>query len=228
MVGKDRRIRIFTGHYGSGKTEVSVNYALQLSRLRNKKIAFADMDIVNPYFRSREVKETLNKSHIRTMDSSVNTSVELPSIPAEMYTPFQDKSYEYIIDLGGNDVGLAVLGRYQEYLNKEAFDFFMVVNAYRPDTDSVKHILFEKKKLEAVSGYNVTGLINNTNLVRETKFSDILYGDTLLKEVSRETGVPIKYTTYMKQVIPQFSPEEKRKLSGELLPLLGLLRQSWM
>lgn len=228
MITDDKRIRIITGHYGSGKTEFAVNYATMLVGKSDRKVALADMDIVNVYFRSREVRDKLTKLGIRMMDSSVNTSADLPAIPAEMYTPFLDKSYEYIIDLGGNDVGTTVLGRYKDILEPEEIDFFMVVNVYRPDTANVEKILQQKNKLEYSSGLSVTGFINNSNVVRETKAKNILYGDEILKEVSRKTKVPIRYTTYVEEVVLDMTKEVKEKLSGEVIPLKYFMREPWM
>lgn len=228
MITDDKRIRIITGHYGSGKTEFAVNYATMLARLSDRKVALADMDIVNVYFRSREVREKLTDAGIRMMDSSVNTSADLPAIPAEMYTPFLDKSYEYIVDLGGNDVGTTVLGRYKDILDIEEIDFFMVINIYRPDTSTSEKIIKEKEKLEYSSGLKVTGFINNSNMVRETTAENILNGDEVLKEVSRITNVPIKYTTYVEEVVGNVSSEVLDKLSGEIIPLKYFMRETWM
>ncbi len=228
MITEDKRIRIITGHYGSGKTEFSVNYAIMLAKASKNKVAFADMDIVNVYFRSREVREKITSQGIRMMDSSINSSADLPAIPAEMYAPFADKSYDYVIDLGGNDVGTTVLGRYKEIMKTEETDFFMVVNVFRPDTMDVKKILTEKEKLERRSGISVTGFINNSNLVRDTKAEDILYGDEILKEVSRITDVPIKYTSYVEDVVKDMTEEVKSKLAGEIIPMKYFMRAVWM
>ncbi len=220
----DKRVRIFTGHYGSGKTEVAVNYAMNLAK-QDKKIAFADMDIVNVYFRSREVRDKLEENGVYMLDSSINTSVELPSLPGENYMPFSDDSFEYIVDLGGNDVGITVLLRYKEVINIDEVSLFMVVNAYRPATNTVEGILAEKEALEAKSGMKITGFINNTNLARETTFEDLVYGDKLLNEVFEICKVPIVYTTYVKEVVSDVRVEE---LSGEVISMDFFMRKEWM
>ncbi len=224
----DKRVRIISGHYGSGKTEFAVNYVTNLKKISKKKVAISDMDIVNVYFRSREKKDELTEQGIEVFDSSIGASADLPAIPKEMLIPFVDKEYDYVVDLGGNDVGTIVLRRFKEHIDISEVDFFMVVNVFRPDTQTVDAIIEQKEKLENASGFKVTGFINNTNLVRETSAEDLLYGDKLLKEASQKTGVPIKYTSYVKEVVKDMTPEIISKLSGNVIPLKYYMREVWM
>ena len=228
MVTDDKRVRIISGHYGSGKTEFAVNYAVLLARQSDRKIAFADMDIVNVYFRSREVRDKIMAMGIRMIDSSIGAGADVPAIPAESYAPFEDKSYEYIIDLGGNDVGTIVLGRYRQWIDLDETDFFMVVNIFRPDTNSVEKILAAKESLEVASGLKVTGFINNSNLVRETTAADVLEGESMLAQVSQICQVPIRYTTYVEEIVTDMTEEKKEQLSGEVIPLTYFMREVWM
>ena len=145
-----------------------------------------------------------------------------------MLIPFVDKEYDYVVDLGGNDVGTIVLGRFKEHIDVSEVDFFMVINVYRPDTQNVQAILEQKEKLERASGFKVTGFVNNSNLVRETKAEDLLYGDEIISEVSRLTGIPIKYTSYVKEVVTDMKPEIEKKLSGDVIPLKYYMREVWM
>lgn len=224
----DKRVRIISGHYGSGKTEFAVNYITNLKKLSKNKVAISDMDIVNVYFRSREKKDELIKQGIEVFDSSIGSSADLPAIPKEMLVPFVDKEYDYVVDLGGNDVGTIVLRRFREHIDISEVDFFMVVNVFRPDTQTVDAIIEQKERLEITSGFKITGFINNTNLVRETSAEDLLYGDKLLKEASEKTGVPIKYTSYVKEVVKDMTPEIISKLSGDVIPLKYYMREVWM
>ena len=137
----DKRVRIISGHYGSGKTEFAVNYVTNLKKLSKNKVAISDMDIVNVYFRSREKKDELIKQGIEVFDSSIGSSADLPAIPKEMLVPFVDKEYDYVVDLGGNDVGTIVLRRFREHIDISEVDFFMVVNVFRPDTQTVDAII---------------------------------------------------------------------------------------
>lgn len=224
MLKDDRRIRIITGHYGSGKTEFALNYAVELNKVSNK-VALADLDIVNVYFRSREKTEELENMGIKVISSSVRgNSSDLPAISAEISTPVKDKSYDYVIDLGGNDVGTITLGRLKPIFDKTEVDLFMVVNTNRPDTATVEGIINQMKEIEYSSGLKVTGFVNNTNLVRETTGENILEGNGILSEVSRITLIPIKYTTYVEEVLK----EVPAGLSGELFPLKFFMREVWM
>lgn len=225
MVKDDKRIRIITGHYGSGKTEFAVNYAVALSKV-SSRVALGDLDIVNVYFRSREKREELEKMGIKVISSSIlGDSADLPAVSAEMTTPAKDSSYDYVIDLGGNDVGTMVLGRLKPIMKPEEVDFFMVVNVNRPDTSTAAGIMEQMRQLEASSGLKVTGFINNTNLIRETTAENIAYGDKILREASKATKVPVKYVTYVEEVLDEELP---LGISGEVFPLKFYMRKPWM
>ncbi len=216
MVQDDKRITIITGHYGSGKTEFAVNYAMKLKQI-SPKVTLGDLDIVNVYFRSRERKKELEEKGIHVISSSIEgDSVDIPAVAA-IVSPVRDKSTRYIVDLGGNDVGTMVLGRLKPLLNAAETDFFMVVNVNRPDTSSPEGIVKEMKSLEDAS----------TNLIRETTAENIAMGDKILKEASQLSGVPIKYTTYVEEVVKDAEklPDD---LGGELFPLKFYMRKDWM
>lgn len=202
MVADDRRIRIITGHYGSGKTEFAVNYVKKLRESVDGRVAIADLDIVNVYFRSREKKEELEEKGIQVIASNLDTAVaDVPAVSGAMTMPVINKEYQYVVDLGGNDVGTLVLGRIKPLLDHAEADFFMVVNAYRPNTSTPEGIIEQMENLEYAAGLKVTGFINNTNLVRETTAECLLHGDEVLKEVTKRTGVPVKYVSYVKDVM---------------------------
>ncbi len=224
MVQNDRRITIITGHYGSGKTEFAVNYSVKLSQI-SPKVTLGDLDIVNVYFRSRERKAQLQEMGIHVISSSIEgDSVDIPAVAA-ITSPVRDKSTRYIVDLGGNDTGTMVLGRIKPLLDLSETDFFMVVNTNRPNTSSPEGIIKEMKSIEGASGLKVTGFVNNTNLIRETTAENIAMGDKILKEANRLSGVPIKYTTYVEEVLHEPLPEG---LSGELFPMKFYMRKDWM
>lgn len=225
MVSQDKRVRIITGHYGSGKTEFAVNYTVALSKVK-KKVAISDLDIVNVYFRSRERRNELTALGIEVISSSIDgDSADLPAVSAQLVGPAKNKEYDYVIDLGGNDVGTMVLGRLKPILDPAEVDFFMVVNVNRPATSTVEGIVAQKEQLEYSSGFRVTGFINNTNLVRETTAENIAYGDSLLKKASALTNVPIRYVSYVEEVLKEPLPEG---LGGEPFPLQFFMRKEWM
>jgi hypothetical protein len=135
------RIRIFTGHFGSGKTEISINYAIDLAK-QGKKVAIVDIDIVNPYFCVRDIKEHLEKEYgIRVIASNPHYSnAELAVVPAEIISVFNDKSYEVVMDIGGDDSGAVVLGQYNRFFREEPYEMYFVVNYNRPMTSNSEEI----------------------------------------------------------------------------------------
>ncbi|MGN0311270.1 MAG: ATP-binding protein [Lachnospiraceae bacterium] len=227
MVKEDKRIRIITGYYGSGKTEFAVNYAFQLAKVARRP-AIADLDIVNVYFRSRERTKELEEAGIEVISSSVvEDNCDMPALSSKITVPFLDKSYDYIIDLGGSEVGAKVLGRFGDLIDPSEVDYLMVVNIFRPETGNVEEIIHQIQLLEQMSGLKVTGFVNNSNLIHETAMEDIVAGDEFLREVSARTGIPVKYTTCMLEEVSKVE-ELQEKVQGEVFPMHYNMRKSWM
>ncbi|MBQ9341133.1 MAG: ATP-binding protein [Lachnospiraceae bacterium] len=227
MVVDDKRIRIITGYYGSGKTEFAVNYAYKMAR-EVKRPAIADLDIVNVYFRSREKTKEMEEAGIEVISSSVvEDNCDMPALSSRITVPFLDKSYDYIIDLGGSEVGAKVLGRFGDLIDKNEVDFFMVVNIFRPETGNEDEIIHQMSLLEQMSGFKITGLVNNSNLIHETRVEDILEGDAYLRKVSDLTKIPIRYTTCMVDEVQQYSTLID-KVGGEFFPMSYNMRTIWM
>lgn len=225
MIKNDKRIRIIIGHYGSGKSEFSMNYVTKLRDLTDDKVAISDLDIVNVYFRTREKRDFLQSKNIMPIDSSIQaTSLDLPAVSAQVTAPLTDKSYDYVIDVGGDDVGARVLGRFSHLVEKDDYDMFCVVNANREQTQTTSDVINHIRAIENSSKLKVTGLINNTHLVRETTIEDILKGQELVKEVSNITNIPIKYVTCLESLIPQLPTN----LDGDVFPINLYMRECWM
>lgn len=221
---EDKRIRIIVGHYGSGKTEFSVNYAIKLAKL-GEKVALADLDVVNPYFRSREKFKLLETYGILVESSYVKGSgTDLPAISANILTPIQNQAYNLIIDVGGDFAGARVLGMYSGHLAKEEYDMFCVVNGNRPETQTAKGVIDHIKTIEATSRARVTGLVNNTHLLRHTRVEDVLRGQELCREVSEELGLPIKYISLIEDLVKDL-PDD---LEGKVMPIKMIMREDWM
>lgn len=188
---KDARLVLVTGHYGSGKTEFSVNLALRAAECP-QKLALADLDIVNPYFRSRERKKQLDAHHIRLIASSqACTDADVPSLPPDVFALFQEPELFGIADVGGDPGGARVLARFQPQIMNTPHEMFCVVNANRPETADGEKAVTYLRAIEATSGVPVTGLVGNTHLCGETGPEDILRGAELAEEVSRLTGIPV-------------------------------------
>ena len=155
MLTEDKRIRIIVGHYGSGKSEFAINYALQLRNITNDKIALSDLDVVNVYFRSREQEKMLESNNIHTIHSSINANaLDLPAISAEITTPIRDGKYNYIIDVGGDSIGAKVLGRFSKDIKMTDYDMLFVINGNREKTQTVEEIIRYIKEIENIIIYN--------------------------------------------------------------------------
>lgn len=224
QITKDKRIRIITGHYGSGKTEFSVNYAINLAQ-EGKKVALADMDVVNPYFRSREKEELLTNLGIKLIGSSIRgLSVDVPAVSAEVYGPLQDQSFEAILDVGGDPVGARAIGQYHQYFVEGNYDMLFVINANRPETQTVEKTIEYLREIERVSRAKVTGLVNNTHLLKSTTVEDVLSGQKLVEEVSQKLNIPIRYVAAIEKV----ANELPHDISGEIFPIKMYMREDWM
>lgn len=225
----DKRIRIIIGHYGSGKTEFAVNYAFKLAKKKiDKKIAIADLDIVNPYFRSREKANAFEKKGIEILSSARGNkydNADIPMVSAGILKLFQNEDYESIIDVGGNSEGARPLVRYKAELKKSNYDMFAVINTNRRQTSSVEGAIEHIKAIESVTGIKVTGLINNTHMLRETTVDDVLKGQKVVKQVSQSLNIPIKYISVLEKLAKSL---KQKNLEGEIFPIKMYMRKDWM
>ncbi|WHH59625.1 ATP-binding protein [Petroclostridium sp. X23] len=208
------RIKIFTGHYGSGKTEVAINFAIYSKKYYNR-VAIIDLDIVNPYFRTKDAAEILEQHGIQLVAPQfANTNVDIPALPAEIFSVLQDKDCQVIFDVGGDDDGATALGRYHRYFSAESYQMFFVINTRRPLTDNVNDTIELLRAVEKNSRLKVTDLINNTNLSYHSTVKDIMDGQEIVENISREIMVPITYITGKKEVVSQISDHLKEKAFG--------------
>ncbi len=188
-----KRISIFLGHYGSGKTELAVNYALYLRSL-GKKVVVIDFDLVNPYFRTKDAEKLFEEHGITLIAPAfANTNLENPMIPAEIFSVFEDKEVYAIFDVGGGEDGATPLGYYHQQLSKEECDVFFVLNQRRPLTADLDGALDAYQEIAAVARIGITGLINNTHLKEETTSEMLLEGQSLAEKVSDALKIPVVY-----------------------------------
>lgn len=196
-----KRITLFAGHYGSGKTNIAVNYAFGLRR-QGLEVAVADLDIVNPYFRTKDSEKELAAAGIRLICSEyASSNVDLPSLPQDIYSVIDDRSEYAVMDIGGDDRGAYALGRYAESIVRENdYEMFFVINMYRPLTRDACSTVEVMKEIENASSMKFTAIINNSNLGEETTAQDVLDSLGYADEVSKLTGLPVAMTA-VKQLL---------------------------
>jgi len=213
-----KRVTLILGHYGSGKTNIAVNLAARY-RLEREKVAIADLDIVNPYFRTKDSVDFLKEKGIRLIVSEyANSNVDIPALPQDMYAVTDDKSLTCILDIGGDDRGALVLGRLRpEIVRENDYEMLLVINMYRPLTADVLSALEVMGEIEAAANMRFTGIINNSNLGRETTAADVIASLPYAEEISRRTALPIVMTTVEESVA--------RELTGRVENLFPLTLQ---
>lgn len=201
-----KRLTLFAGHYGSGKTNIAVSYALRLAG-EGKRVCIADLDIVNPYFRTKDSERELSEAGVRLISPQyANSNVDLPALPAESYSLIRDRSCYGIMDIGGDDRGAYALGRFAEMIRAEGdYRMAFVLNCYRPLTSTVGDAVEIMREIEEAAGLAFTCIVNNSNLGNETTAETVLASLDFASQLSRETGLPIWMHTAEASVAQQLS-----------------------
>ena len=201
-----KRITLFAGHYGSGKTNIALNYARWLKG-QGKPVTIADLDIVNPYFRTKDSEAALKEEGIGLIVSEfANSNVDLPSMPKQAYGLVNDPSVYAVLDIGGDDRGALALGRYVPAIKQENdYEMLFVVNRSRPLTRTVADTLVVLAEIEEACGLPFTAIVNNTNLGLQTTAEDVLASCAYAEELSRVTSLPVKMTCAAEKLIPALS-----------------------
>lgn len=201
-----KRLTLFAGHYGSGKTNIAVNYAVLLAK-EGKKVCIADLDIVNPYFRTKDSERELEENGITLICSQyANSNVDLPAIPAESYRLVQDKSCFGVIDIGGDDRGAYALGRFADAIKAEGdYRMAFVLNRFRPLTSTVDDAIEIMREIEMACGIKFNCIVNNSNIGSETTEETVLESVPFAEELSERTGLPIWLYTVEKSVAEKLS-----------------------
>ena len=216
------RVSIITGHYGTGKTEFAVNLALQLAGL-NHQVMVADLDIVNPYFRSRERRALLQEAGIRLISSSqAGSDADVPALPAELLTILENRDITGVLDIGGDPVGARVLARFNDKIVPEDYQLIYVLNANRPEVRTLEAAIAYLRGIEATTSLTCTGIVNNTHLCGETTAEEIRKGARLAETVSQETGIPVLCHVAEERFIPELSD-----LSEPVFPITIQMKKPW-
>ena len=213
-----KRLTLFAGHYGSGKTNIAVNYAISLAN-EGKQVCIGDLDIVNPYFRTADSAKELEKAGVTLISPQfANSNVDLPALPAEAYRLVEDKNIYGIMDIGGDDRGAYALGRYVPAIKAENnYRMVFVANCYRPLTRTPEDALEVMREIEAACGLAFTDIVGNSNLGPETTPQTVLDSVDFMEKLSKLSGLPIFAYTAESQVA--------EALSGKLDPVIPLRLQ---
>ncbi len=190
-----RRITLFAGHYGSGKTNIALNFARRLRRTF-PRVAVADLDIVNPYFRTKDSAADLAAEGIELVVSDfANSNVDFPAMPKEAYALIADRETKVVVDVGGDDRGALALGRYVDDIRAEGdYDMLAVVNASRPLTTTPEDTVEVLREIEAACALPFTGIVNNTNLGQKTTADTVLKSIPYADAVAKAMALPVKFT----------------------------------
>lgn len=201
-----KRLILLSGHYGSGKTNLAVNLALQLKKQR-ERVTIADIDIVNPYFRTSDSRGDLMENGIRLICSDfAGSNVDLPALPADIYSLTDDPGQTAIIDVGGDDRGALALGRIREgILRENNYEMLLVINRFRPLTRTAGQTVEIMREIEAAGGISFTAVVNNSNLGVQTTAGDVLDSMAYAHEVCKLTGLPLKMTSVNESLFDQLS-----------------------
>ena len=196
-----KRLTLFAGHYGSGKTNIAVNYAMCLAS-EGKRVCIADLDIVNPYFRTKDSESELRAAGVELISPRyANSNVDLPALPPESYCPIQDKSVYGVLDIGGDDRGAYALGRFADAIKAEDnYRMAFVINRFRPLTSTVEDTVEIMREIEAAAGIRFTCIVNNSNIGRETTRETVLESVAFAEALSAATGLPIWLHTVEKSI----------------------------
>ena len=215
-----KRITLFAGHYGSGKTNIAVNYALHLAA-EDKKVCIGDLDIVNPYFRTKDSAAELEQAGVELISPQfANTNVDLPALPAEAYRLVEDKSIYAIMDIGGDDRGAYALGRYVPgILAENNYRMVFVANCYRPLTRTPEDALEVMREIEAACGLKFTCIINNSNLGTETTTDSIIASSDYIEKLSQISGLPVWLTTARADIAEQMESVFPLQLQSKIFDL---------
>ncbi len=203
------RITIIAGHFGSGKTEFALNYALHLKKT-HQNVTIVDMDTVNPYFRTKDAEERLDNAGVRVISPQfANTNVDILSVPPEILSVFENSSCAAVFDVGGDDEGAIVLGVYEKLIRECGYEMFFIMNPKRPFTETPQQALDMMQAIEQVSRLKFTGIVNTANLMEETTPSLVAEGEKVVRKTAKVSNLPFLYTAATPENLALILEQEK-------------------
>ena len=224
------RVTIVIGHYGTGKSECSVGLSLWMRARRPAlPITLIDLDVVNPYFRSREARALLAECDIAVIGNSleIDLGVDVPAIPGTIPPALHDQDRHVIIDLGGDAAGSRALRQFRPHIPTEDTEVLYVVNPFRTENRNAESTLLSIRSIEEEVGLRCTGLVNNGHLLHETVCDHIVHGNDVCRRVTELSRLPVVYVT-MRRDLFESCRERIDALEGTAVPLVSALRQDWM
>jgi len=235
-----RRVVGFLGNFGSGKTEVAVNFAMQLGLAMGSSndkyegpVSIIDLDIVNPYFRSREAIEPLSAVGVDVISpTGEHFWADLPIILPEIRGRLKMGTGTLILDVGGDDLGARVLSHMKEDFSEGDYVLGMVVNANRPFTSDIEGASRVLSELNEASGLKIGGLIANTHLMDETSPDEVRRGYNFAKEMGESTGLPVLMVSVESHLIDIESSGDDNRIKPDefgcpVLPLYRFMLPPW-
>ena len=219
----EKQYLVLTGNYGSGKTELALNLAMQYAG--KFQTTLVDLDIVNPYFRSGEKAEEMEKAGIRMlMPTFAMTTVDIPALPAEIQSVFEVPSDKVIFDVGGDDTGAAALGRYYPSFSarRDQIAVMLVVNCMRPLTQNTEDIIDLALRIENRGRLKIDAIINNTNLADQTEPEMVEAGEKTVLECAERLGVKQVFTAGKQEVL------DKCTLTTPTMAVKRYMAPEWM
>ena len=226
-----KKMYVLIGNYGSGKTELALNFAFNAAA-EGRRTELLDLDMVNTYFRLTDPGRMTKMHEIRLVSPNyANSGIETLSLPAEVQSAFAMDWDTVVFDVGGDAVGSTALGRYHEdfmALEEGELEVLNVVNIRRPLAGTVEKIIKLQEEMQIHSRLKITGMINNTNLAQVTGPDELRDGYEMLKEVSKLTGVPVKYTSGKKAMLDAFLAEgHDPEYIGTPFPIDTYMQRDW-
>ena len=219
-----RRVTVFVGHFGSGKTEIALNGALELAAA-GSRVTLADLDVVKPYFRSRSARAILSDVGVDLLaPTGANVHADLPIIVPQIRSYLRDESCRLIMDVGGDDVGARVLGSLSDVIPFDDTDCLLVLNFRRPSTPDPERAVAMVREIEAVGRVPVSGLISNTHLMDETTPEVVLDGYRLALETARLAETPLVAVTVSADLAAVLAAEE---FECPVVPLRRIVKPSF-
>jgi dihydrofolate synthase/folylpolyglutamate synthase len=224
-----RRVVIFAGAFGSGKTEVAINYSIRCAR-RGEKVRLIDLDIVNPYFRSRELQGRLAAYGVEVIYSSIQSAdADLPALSPKILGALHDAHATTIFDVGGDDLGATVLGGFQSILEEIGYDMYFVLNPFRPLTHNQGDLLQMCHSISQASRLSGSGLIANPNLGDETQVMDIVKGYDIIKKAVDSINLPVRFISINEKLIGDIAKADRElRFEEEIFPLKLFMKLPWL